>query len=306
MQRRAWVLACALTCAAGVAAAMNPAPSLDSRLLLLDAARVGNRLLAVGERGYVLSSDDRGRTWQAQHIAADATLTALTQVGSVLWAVGHDAIILKSSDAGRHWRRVHDDPARQAPLLDVLFIDALHGFAVGAYGTFLQSNDGGEHWFARGISANDFHLNAMTRLGDGTLLIVGEHGTLLRSVDDGVSWQALVSPYVGSWFGVLPVGVHAALVFGLRGQLWRSDDAGAHWTALPVATQASLQGGRVLDDGTVVVVGYDGVVLTSTDQARHFTLHRQPGNAAYATALGTRRTLLLFGERGVTRSIVSP
>ncbi len=112
------------------------------------------------------------RHWQAQQIAGAATLTALTRHDSTLWAVGHDATILKSSDGAKTWRRVHYAPAQQAPLLDVLFIDATHGFAVGAYGSFLETRDGGEYWAERSISENDFHLNAITCLGDGTLLMV--------------------------------------------------------------------------------------------------------------------------------------
>jgi photosystem II stability/assembly factor-like uncharacterized protein len=282
------------------------AASLLSKLLVLDAAAAASRVLAVGDHGYLLASDDGGRTWRARQVAGATTLTALTHVGTTWWAVGHDALILKSSDAGRHWRRVHADPTRFAPLLALRFIDAAHGFAVGAYGSFLETRDGGEHWTARRISADDFHFNAMAKLGDGTLVIAGEHGTLLRSSDDGASWQPLASPYAGSWFGALPIGAHGVLVFGLRGQLWRSDDGGAHWHALVLPTQATLQGGRVLADGTVVVVGDDGVVLASRDQARHFTLTRVPGDAAYATALGTANALLLFGEHGVLRTRIAP
>jgi photosystem II stability/assembly factor-like uncharacterized protein len=293
---------CAWLVAAWSLMQFHPAvASTASRLLVLDAVTVAQRVVAVGDRGIVLMSDDQGRHWRAQHIAGDAALTAITRVGNTLWAVGHDAIIVKSTDGGQHWRRVHDAPDRQTPLLGVLFIDALHGFAVGAYGTFLESRDGGEHWLDRRITQQDFHYNAIVRLGDGTLVIAGEHGTLLRSVDDGARWQPLASPYAGSWFGALPVGAHGVLVFGLRGQLWRSDDAGLHWVVLPIATSATLEGGHVLDDGTLAIVGYDGVVLLSTDQAQHFSVHHQPGSVAYASVLGNRHDMMLFGERGVER-----
>ncbi len=43
--------------------------------------------------------------------------------------------------------------------------------------------------------------------GDGALVIVGERGALLRSSDNGASWQRLRLPYEGSMFGVLaPAG----------------------------------------------------------------------------------------------------
>ena len=34
------------------------------RLLLLDAERFGNRIVAVGDRGYIVLSDDHGASWR--------------------------------------------------------------------------------------------------------------------------------------------------------------------------------------------------------------------------------------------------
>ncbi len=293
------------TCAAA-APAQLPA-GFETRLLLLDADTLSQRQVAVGERGTILIRDDEAQHWRRASSPGESLLTALTTRGQTAWAVGHDATILKSTDQAATWRRVHYAPEQQRPLLDVLFMDDAHGFAVGAYGAFLETRDGGEHWTARSIAADDHHLNAIALLANGTLLIAGEAGTLLRSTDTGQTWQALASPYAGSWFGVLPAGrlpvnQTAALVFGLRGKIFRSEDAGASWQAVSSHTEATLMGGRVLNDGTVVLVGHDGVMLTSTDQARTFHLQQQPGNAAFSAVLAGKRSWWLAGERGITRA----
>lgn len=276
------------------------APAFHTRLLLLDAVSTGQRMIAVGERGSILLSDD-GQHWRAAQTIGSSTLTALTRRGSLVWAVGHDATILKSTDSGASWRRVHFAPDAQRPLLDITFIDNTRGFAVGAYGFFLETRDAGEHWTERNISASDLHYNAIVLLGNGTLLIAGEAGTLLRSTDAGQNWQALTSPYAGSWFGVVAINDKTALIMGLRGKLYRTEDAGVHWTALPNNTTAALMGGRALLNGTVVVAGNDGVILTSTDEARTFKSYQQAGNPALATLLVSKQHWWLFGERGVMR-----
>lgn len=296
------VAACALVITAWADAPTETRRAFETRLLLLDADVAGQNLVAVGERGFILRSEN-GRAWRVARTVGDATLTALSRRGSQLWAVGHDATILKSTDQGSIWRRVHYAPQQQRPLLDILVVDDTHGFAVGAYGYVLETNDAGEHWTPRSIAAEDRHYNAVAVLGNGNLLIVGEAGTLLRSIDSGKTWQPLASPYAGSWFGIVPLEKNAALIFGLRGKLYRTDDAGAHWVALDSHTSAALMGGRVLTDGTIIVVGEDGVVLSSRDQGRSFGLHPQPGNAAYSTVLGSAQSGWLFGERGVTRWI---
>lgn len=274
-------------------------PEFHIRLLLLDAVSTGQRMVAVGERGFILLSDD-GQHWRAAQTAGTATLTALSRRGAQLWAVGHDASILKSTDSGARWRRVYFAPETRQPLLDVLFIDDKHGFAVGAYGLFLETYDAGEHWRARNITAQDLHFNAIAALGN-TLLIAGEAGTLLRSLDAGQTWQTLASPYAGSWFDVVALDDKTALLIGLRGKLYRTNDAGMSWTALPEYTSSALMSGRLLADGTVVVVGNDGVMLASHDHAHTFKAYRQSGSPALATLLGSKAHWWLFGERGVMR-----
>ena len=82
-----------------------PAPAAVHSLLL-DVARAGERLVAVGERGHVLLSDDAGRSWrQARTVPSRTMLTAVAFVdASHGWAVGHDEIILCTADGGETWR----------------------------------------------------------------------------------------------------------------------------------------------------------------------------------------------------------
>ena len=122
MQRRTLLKALAaggLLPVAGVAAAAVPfrdvleTPAqkspLAARGLVSGLTRAGKRLVAVGQRGHVLLSDDAGKTWQQADVPVSADLVAVCfpneQTG---WAVGHDGVILKSVDAGRSWSRQLD------------------------------------------------------------------------------------------------------------------------------------------------------------------------------------------------------
>src|SRR5688572_29562053 len=94
---------------------------LAERSLLLDIAAAGKRLVAVGDRGHVLLSDDAGGRWrQAQGVPAQTLLTAVC-FGDARHgiAVGHDELILVTKDAGESWQRTHYAPQAQQPLLDV-------------------------------------------------------------------------------------------------------------------------------------------------------------------------------------------
>src|SRR5688572_22445442 len=145
------------------------------RLLLVDAARVGgSRIVAVGDRGYIAVSDDNGATWKRAKAPAAPLLTAVRFADAKHgWAVGHDSVILATSDGGESWTQQFSAPSEQRPLLDVHFNDATTGMAVGAYGAYYETGDGGKTWTDRKVLQDDKHLNAIVKLPDGKLVILG-------------------------------------------------------------------------------------------------------------------------------------
>jgi len=94
---------------------------------------------------------------------------------------------LATSDGGATWTQQFNAAAEQRPLLDVLFVDPQNGMAVGAYGAFYETSDGGKSWNPRKVIEDDKHLNAFIRLPDGKLVILGETGTILRT--PGLGWK---------------------------------------------------------------------------------------------------------------------
>jgi len=160
--------------------------NLAHPVLLLDISFAGERLVAVGEQGIILYSDDRGQRWQQAEVPVTVLLTALYFVDPQYgWAVGHDGVVLHSHDGGVSWQRQLEGSAinqqrvtalQQAitgardeemaeeleyaleeaqyaaeegasvPLLDIWFRDRSFGYAVGAYGMLLQTRDGGQSW----------------------------------------------------------------------------------------------------------------------------------------------------------------
>jgi photosystem II stability/assembly factor-like uncharacterized protein len=297
------------------------------RSMLLDAVRTNAGYFAVGERGHVLVSED-GQSWKQAAIPTRATLTSIATADGMLWAAGHDGVIVHSTDGGQTWTRrraapwSYDivDPSEGVPVLDLLFTDASHGFAIGAYSLMLVTTDGGVTWTARSVlgdsaadappaeeapaadegddwtfdesdlaldAESDPHLNAMARAGSGALVIAGERGTFLRSRDNGETWESKRLPYEGSMFGVLAWDGDHILVFGLRGNVYESQDLGDSWTRVETGVGTSLMGGTALPGGGAVLVGANGVVL-----------HRADGSAPFAAATfqtATGETPLLSG-----------
>jgi photosystem II stability/assembly factor-like uncharacterized protein len=337
---RSWraALAALIASAAVLSAAADPlarAPEgalpaervpLAVHTLLIALAAAGSRLVAVGDRGVILYSDDRGASWtQAASVPVQPLLTGVCFFDARRGvAVGHDEAILATADAGEHWQLVHDAPEAQRPLLDVWCGADGAAIAVGAYSTYLTSPDGGASWSERPFTpapaaAKDatkvgaagaagateeaagggYHLNRIVGAGAERLYIAAEAGHLYRSDDAGAHWRELASPYAGSFFDVLPLGGEALLACGMRGNLYRSDDSGGSWRRLETGTVAMLDGAALLPGGTIAVVGLSGVVLVSRDRGASFTLEQQSDRSGLSAAVAIGpQALAVVGEGG--------
>lgn len=318
------------------------------RSLLLDITRAGSRLVAVGEQGTIIWSDDQGEQWQQADVPVSVLLTAVAFTDSNNgWAVGHDGAILRSSDRGETWQRVADgnvvnqwqvaryehlnaagmDPrtpevsaddfaimlddalfAKEEgatyPLLDVFFLDAQHGFILGAYGLLLRTSDGGGSWQVDSHvvpNIDRFHLNAMAQIA-GRLFIAGEAGVLFRSLDEGQHWETLASPYEGSFFKLQAyeqADLERLYVMGLRGHMFYSDDFGEQWQQVLLETAASLTAATVADT-TLLFAGSGGFVATG-DTPDALASQRLPSRASISQAAAAEPFWVLVGETGVVR-----
>ena len=290
-----------------VQASADARPAVEAPLavksLLLDTAAAGPRVVAVGQRGHVLFSDDSGTTWKQARVPTRALLTAVHMHDEKTgWAVGHDAVILRTDDRGATWKLVHRAPEEERPLLDVWFRNGETGFAVGAYGYFLATRDGGKTWASRAISKDDFHLNEIVPAGALRLFMAAEAGVVYRSDDGGESWRELPSPYTGSWYGALVLDGGRILLHGLRGHLFHSEDAGESWTQVATGATATLTDATRLPDGTVLVTGLEGILLTSRDGGRSVSADRLPSRQGITSALPLADgSVLLTGEFGFRR-----
>ena len=313
--------------AAAPSAPAKPRPAMLAPLAaestLLGIAVAGQRLVAVGQRGHILLSDD-GKQWRQVEAPVNAMLNRVRfRDDKAGWAVGHDNAIVATTDGGQTWQLQHFNPEGRA-LYDVLFLEGSI-VALGGYGTYLVTTDDGKTWapVTSPLTELGQHFNAAVTLGDGTLLIAGERGLLARSRDAGASWELLESPYTGSFFGALPVGDKGAVVFGLRGNLYATADlracktaniaeydaftretvpddqalAKTGWRPIPRPTTEGLFGGTA-DGARALLVGVNGVVVSvDAAQGAAKVVHKAPETLNDVVRRGGR--WYAVGRRGV-------
>ena len=253
--------------------------------LLLGVARAGSRIVAVGEYGDVVLSDDDGKTWhQAKSVPTQVTLTAVCFVDDKTgWAVGHDTVILYTADAGETWTKQFGGGQSDNALLTVAFWDANHGIAMGAFNFTAETKDGGKTWVERKT------LNPIQTKPGAAPAAAGApgaapaaaspapaHAAAGSAADEGSGAESK-DPYAAATGDenhlnaafLAPDG--AMYVAAEAGAIFRSFDKGATWDKILSGYNGSFWGGLVAKDGTIYVTGMHGNIWHSTDKGATWT-----------------------------------
>lgn len=233
-------------------------------------ALAGKRIVAVGDHGFIILSDD-GKTFrQAAAVPTRAPLTSVFFLDDKQgWVAGHDGTVMRTGDGGEHWQVLREERGKERVLLSVWFENATHGLAVGQFGLALETRDAGKTWQERRLvegEAGEIHLLQIVPASGGLLLIAGEAGGILRSEDNGATWRLIQTSNKGSFWTGLALRDGTLLMAGLRGHLYRSVDRGLNWKEIPSGTQQSLTSIIQHPDGSVHVVGAGGVSLSGSGQ----------------------------------------
>ncbi|CAI8728174.1 BNR repeat-containing protein [Pseudomonas donghuensis] len=294
--------------AAGLEAVPAAPAANAAQAMMLGAGKAGERVVAVGDHGIVLLSDDQGRSYRQAHgVPLSSTLTAVSFVDDRHgWAVGHWGAILASEDGGETWTVQRIDSDVDRPLFAVHFFDRQQGVAVGLWSLIMTTDDGGRTWTEctlqpqPGGSRADLNLLSLFSDGRGAVYATAEHGKLLRSDDRGKTWRYLETGYQGSlWSGaVLPDG--RLLVGGQRGTLLRGTPDASTWQRIPLTSRSSITAIQA-EGKRVLVAGLDGLLVNSQDGGTTFGEARSDDGVSLTAALmqGDGRTLL-FSRHGVS------
>ena len=280
-------LACCFAAAPALAEPPHQLPSpaihapLASESLVLHVTETSRNLVAVGERGHVLLSED-GRSWtQAEFVPVQATLTRVTYADERLWAVGHDSTIVHSYDYGKTWSLQHFEPDWEKPLLDVHFSNGDEGVAIGAYGLYMRTEDAGRHWevldmadmvFAEAI---DWEAAARAMFEERA----DDDESYAEALADDEYYDANVDFDRGCYEfmechlnAFLDLGQGHQMIAAERGYGFRSVDGGLTWEAFRFPYSGSMFGLLHLGADSVLAYGLRGHVQRSNDFGDSWTV----------------------------------
>ena len=274
---------------------------------MLAAGWAGARMVAVGDHGVVLLSDDQGMQWrQARAVPLSTPLTGVSFVAAKRgWAVGHWGAILATTDGGESWRAQRLATEEDRPLFAVHFFNARQGVAVGLWSLVLTTEDGGQTWAEQPLQAppgaKRADLNLMGLFADsrGRLYATAEHGQVLHSEDQGKNWRYLDTGYEGTLWSGAVLADGRLLLGGQRGTLLQGSADGKGFRRVPTQSKGSVTSVAVAGS-RVLAVGLDGLSVQSSDDGHSFQETQTADGLSLTAALFNAEGVpVLFSRRGV-------
>lgn len=175
------------------------------------------------------------------------------------WHVaGSGAKISRSSDQGASWHVV--DLNEDAQITGLQMLDARHGIAVGEFGLFASTEDGGDTWTVGERLPGDFYPYAVLFTNRKEGYASGLAGTVLRTQDGGRSWGKIENSTGAALYRLF---IHDGKPYGVGagGALARLAGNGFEPAAYPDAAPVFLGAGTSVPGQSSIVVGGPGGLI---------------------------------------------
>ncbi|GAA0794273.1 WD40/YVTN/BNR-like repeat-containing protein [Marinobacterium sediminicola] len=282
-------------------------PALHSinaaRGLLLDLVKVPERerLLAVGEQGSILYSDDSGQSWHQAQSPVSVLLTAVQMVTAFRgWAIGHDGVILHTEDGGESWQI-------QAAGQQLLRQQEKALEQELAIKDRLAETEAVEEiqWQLDDLQVS-LEEGAMPTLMDLLFVdsqrgfVIGAYGVIFGTIDGGESWHSLghrlPNPDRMHLNAILMDSRNRLLVAGEAGLLMKSDDLGGSWQSVDTPYEGSFF--ALANHDQVFLLGLRGHLYRSSNGI-DWQMEPVPTQASLNGAVSAKGELYLLGQGGV-------
>ena len=301
--------------------AMLPALSFKkpTHNVLLDIVRIDSRLVAVGEQGIIIFSDDEGQSWQQAKVPVSVTITAVYFTAPAHgWAVGHQGIILGSVDGGKSWQQQYSGYTAYQQALEMI------ARKIGRIEQQLNSNDPEIDKEALQLRLEELQFSKedyQKTLQDGPSqplldiwfrdnqngIAVGAYGLLIMTNDGGKHWQ-LHEQYLSNidkfhFYSIAQSSNGDLFLAGESGTLWHSDNQGQSWQTLTAPYEGSLFGLISAKDGSLLTFGLRSNLFRTEDGGAHWQRITTDSDASLlGGTISDHGNIVLVGTSGTVLS----
>lgn len=231
-------------------------PNIPLQIIFGDAEELSyvtgydSKLVATGNNGVLMRSDDNGNTW-TKNIITDRNLDVSAFIGSRLFVLNDNNELLL----------VADDNSITTVLSPNNYFTSFEASSggqiayLGGQNTILRTDDGGDTWMD--IYTHASEISRMHLFETGLVTFLDSYGTIYGSQDNGDSWQIIVdSPDSNSQYLDYVLFDDMSFILMTGSQLYSTEDGGSNWTS----TFRPYNGQRLyrMDNESALCLGVNG------------------------------------------------
>lgn len=220
---------------------------------------------------------------------------------------GWPVYVTNTNTSLRHVNKVEfDDTIRSGARVDGVFLEVWRSTISPTVGTEDESLEGvAKPQPITRVSS----LNGIWMYNENIGWVVGESGTILKTVDSGINWTSIETPVNVNFNRIKFYNLYTGYIVGDGGVILKSIDGGDTWFSLETPVTDNLNDLFIISENNVCVVGDNGTILLSID-GTNFSVTTQTSSAienlktiyfydvAVGWAGGANGTLLMTKDGG--------
>jgi photosystem II stability/assembly factor-like uncharacterized protein len=172
---------------------------------------------------FIYNTTNGGATWTTQQTGSDYVRSVFFINETTGWIAGDNGRIFGTTNGGVNWNLLTSGIPFH--FNDILFISAIEGWAVGAFGNggCYKTNDGGNTWTAQTLPTTA-PLTSVHFVNANEGWACGTNGLILRTNDGGNNWQQENSSTTNSLNSVCFLNANTGYATGNQGTVIKYSD----------------------------------------------------------------------------------
>ncbi|HNX23794.1 MAG TPA: YhjD/YihY/BrkB family envelope integrity protein [Spirochaetota bacterium] len=229
---------------------------------------IDNEGWAVGTKGIILNTKDKGKSWTISKWG-DFTLNDILMLNSQIGFISADSgVILTTENGGRYWS-VYDTKDVTLTFNSIVVKDTTVIITANK-GRMLYSTDSGKNWTLRTIAESKrknklVDLNSAFFIDKTNVWVAGNDGVILHSTDSGITWMpGKFKEY--NYYAIMFLNSNEGFIAGENGIIIHTDNGGSSWKS---DTLPAYKINKLLNaSGTLWAIGNGGIIQKSTDNGK--------------------------------------
>ncbi|MDO9552583.1 YCF48-related protein [Rhodonellum sp.] len=260
-----------------------------------------NRAYIVGEKGEVFRSTNGGQNWSKQQVNNTTDLNSLYFVNSDTGYIATSSgQVLKTFNGGNAWTLGNTGESKS--LNDIYFVSGKTGYAVGEKGIILKTIDAAQSWtVVNSGTERDLISVSFNKTNSNAGVIVGNSGTLLRTVNGGLTFDGIninnSENYAAASFRT---GSNVVFAVGTNGFVISSINSGGSWTLRLSGVDNDYTGTKFKTANLGYIIGKAGRFLVTSNGGTSLVDRSRPLSIAFnGLSFPTNNFGYLAGENGI-------